>query len=420
MLFFYPLKIETELSVESPLHVGHFYKLPGMWWKKRKLRQSLILSVAVAWYNIARGSHTIGFEERETYLCHLTTQVRDAHVILEKFFEITKRGYSYHNGDRSPSILRPKRLPKRMVAAIKNLLKTGIEFDPDDEPVDSGLTASTVHIQQQNKQQILAKLEETGRCDLIPAAEWLLARDSVQFYYERAGRLGARDKSVWPVKSIETWPGWLRTDLFGRTVDIENAFCQFLIGTLRNKKYASCPELLELKYPDIVKSDTDRAAFRSHLCTEYLKAEDNDENIRLIKKLIMSLANGSNASPALLISSRANEAAKLVRQINDNLSVSDIICIGNKLNSVARQFKAAKRELCTTVLKLRPTRENVKKVFHLYLGWERESRYALWECTGRTGLMLHDGLDGLHDTRSAEDLVQYICDQTNIRVTVDA
>jgi hypothetical protein len=44
---------------------------------------------------------------------------------------------------------------------------------------------------------------------------------------------------------------------------------------------------------------------------------------------------------------------------------------------------------------LKPTSENLKKVFQLYFSWEREQRYNIWEMTNFSGVNAHDGLDGV-------------------------
>jgi hypothetical protein len=201
-------------------------------------------------------------------------------------------------------------------------------------------------------------------------------------------------------------------------IDIENAYCQFIIKTIA-PKYKDNPAKMTMKYPDLVRLDKDKTNYRVELCRD-LKLEPTDDNISLVKRLIMSLANGSNATPALMMNgSGRSEAVRIVHEMNPDLLPSDLIVIGNKLSSIAKQFKSIKKDLCLHVLKIKPSRENQKKIFKMYFGWERECRYKIWNMVGQSGLHLHDGIDGAIMV-NPEKIVVEIYELHQLRVSVEA
>jgi|SRR5579859_284880 len=417
MLTFHPLDVDRELDRSNPLFVGNFFDLKGMWWRKRKQRQGLIISVAVAWYRIMKSNPAAaGFVEKETLITNLTNQVKDARVILDKFFNVTKIGFNFNNGNKSPSTITPKRLGKRMLTAIKEILKE-IYFCPGAQPVDEALTKSYVHVQK-NASHILARLKEENREDLIPPVSWILRQDSpITFYFRASGALQQRDTSVWPVRAIEMWPGWLRKALFGTTVDIENAYSQFLVEHLK-LKYENSPLQLKLRYPDVLRSDSDKLNFRLEIL-QLLKLENSYDNMKYVKRILMSLANGSNASAALMTNgSGMSETVALVNEANPKLLPTELAVLGNRLSSIVKQFRAARRDLCLYLLKEKPTRANQKKIFKMYMAWERTARYKIWNAAGQSGLHLHDGVDGIVTDKSDSELTSHIARQTSLRVSV--
>lgn len=418
MLTFYPVNIEKELDRSNPLYVGNFFALKGMWWRKRKQRQGLIISIALAWYRIVKNNPGgEGFVERETFITNLTRQVKDARVILEKFFTVKRLGYNFNSSLRSPSIITPRRLNKKMWDAITGISEE-VRFEPGPVPTNAKLTTSQVHVQPGKAAWVVSELKRVGRDDLIAPVEWLCGQASpITFYFEPAGALMARDKSVWPIRSIELWPSWLRRELFGASVDIDNSYLQFVVQQLE-KKYEKNPRRLELKYPELLRANRNKTAFRLEFC-KTLNLEPTDDNIDKVKKIIMALANGSNITPALMTNgSGRSEAVRLVHEACPDMLPSERLTVGHKLNVIARQFAAAKRDICIFNNK-RPTRQNQKDVFRQYFVWEREARYKIWDAGGRTGLMLHDGIDGVVSDLPAEELSRHITTETSIKVSVD-
>lgn len=421
MIHFHPVLTSAEIDSKSPLHVSKFFSLPRMQWRKRKERQAMVLSVAVAWYYVTRRQRKApGFIEDEVLLTSLTSRVKNAKNILTHFFTIKRTGYNFNDGNKSPTIVSPNKLSPQMVDAIESIIHD-VSFYPGLEPLETGLIKSRVQIRKHRWYFIRERLIAESREDLMAAVKWLCDHEGpLHFYFQATGKLLARDTSVWPVKSIETWPSWLRTELFGRVIDIENAYCQFLVGHLY-KKYADNENRLELKYPDILRADRDKKNFREELCRDVLRLPLTPDNISTVKSLIMALANGSNASPALMTNgSGRSEAVRIVLQANPDLKPSDLLEIGKRLSFIAKQFRAAKKDVCLFALGEKPTTRNLKKVFELYFKWERERRYAIWEATGRTGLMLHDGIDGVVNDLSDEDLVYFVARTASVRVSVES
>lgn len=419
MLTFHAVEIDRDLSRSDALFVGHFFPLKGMWWRKRKQRQGLILSMAMAWRQLVRRNPTApGFTTEEVLITSLTRQVKDAKVILESFFEITRIGFNFGDGNKSPTLVSPRRLKKEMIDAIEDIVNE-VRFAPGPEPIGKGYVESDVVVAKHKTAEIRNRLRAEDREDLLPAVNWILKQNSpLKFYYQPSGKLMARDKSVWPIASIEMWPGWLRTGLFGTVVDIENAYVQFVVAKLE-EKYKTNPQQMELKYPDLLRADRDKKEFRRELCEDYLKLPSTAENISAVKKLLMSLANGSNVTPALLAGTNGrSEAVRIIHAANPELLPSDILRVGRRFSAIAKQFAAAKRALCFFLLGTRATRENQRKIFQLYMQWERGSRYKIWEMSGRSGLHLHDGIDGAilssPDTFAAEVFAAH-----RLKVSVD-
>lgn len=420
MLFFQKVKLSVDElpKRDDPLYVGHFFELDHMWWEKRRVRQDLIFSIAITWYRLIRRQISApGMIEDELMLTRLTSEVRDARVIIEKFFTITRLGFNLGDGvNRSPTVVSPKKLPNSFIKSIERHIHK-LVHDPGPEPTSAHLVKTVVNIRQNKAIEILAQLKAEGREDLEPSIKYLLKSPSHNFYYRPAGRLQARDTSVWPIKAIETYPSWLRSELFGTTVDIENAFCQFLLYHLE-PKHAQNPKLLQLKYPDIIQAAYDKKNFRENICRNVLHLPLHEDNINAVKKLVMAIANGSNASAGLMTSDSRSQAVHIVKQFAPHLSPTQMIAAGDRLKRIASQFRDAKKELALYLFKEKPTRENQKRIFQEYFAWERVARYKLWDVVGHTGLALHDGLDGIIDDEPST-LAHRVFERTGLRVSVD-
>lgn len=418
MLFFHRVEFKELPKRDDPLYVGHFFPLKGMWFSKRVERQQMIYSVAISWYKIAcKQIKSPGMLSEEMFVTALTSQVRDARQIIEHFFTITKLGFNYNDGtNHAPTVVSPKKLPDSYVFSIEKHLKD-VTYHPGPAPTDEKLTKSLVRVRQHRSSYILKRLEDDERNDLAAAAKYLLEKEEHTFYYKPSGKLQARDTSVWPIRSIETWPGWLRSELFGTTIDIENSFCQYVVSNLE-RAHVGREGTLRLKYPDLLRAVYEKQNFREELCRDVLRLPVHDENIALVKRLVMALANGSNCTSGLMTSDSRSEAVRIVKQASPDLTPTEMIAAGDRCHKIARQFRGAKREMCL-MMGMKPTRDNLKVVFHKYFEWEKDARYSIWKAVGKTGLHLHDGLDGVVTDLNEEELTELIARTTSLRVSVD-
>jgi hypothetical protein len=181
--------------------------------------------------------------------------------------------------------------------------------------------------------------------------------------------------------------------LFGTAVDLDSAYVQFLVNTLRKE----IPEdQLGALFPDLLKLLEDKEAFRRELCEEILMVEYTKEHKGVMKNILMSLANGSRISASVILNAARHSAvAEMILDIVPTASADDLIRIGDRLRSISRQFDNARKMICIALFKKAPTNENKKSVFSSYFMWEREARYMIWEAFERHGIMAHDGLDGI-------------------------
>lgn len=422
MLFFSDVDVGYDIMRDHPLYVGHFFKLQGMHWKNRKARQRFIFSVANTWYHlIKKNKLSPGFIEEEVFLTRANKHVAGARTIIEHFFRIERLGYNMGGGMNSPTIVTPRRLSKKYHDVLETLAPD-IKFVPEEEPVDDKLVKSQVSIVDVSlREDVLNALEEENRPDLIPAVKWLFDNPkNITFYYKPAGRIQARDTSVWPIKAIELWPAWLRSELFGTTIDIENAYCQFIMQNIE-KKYANNMQLARLKYNDLFELVYNKQKFREEICQKYMKLAINNKNIGVVKRIIMALANGSNATGQLLVANSGNcEVARIVNSACQDMATEDLIILGDRLHRIARQLRAVKKDLCFFLFNTKPTRQLQKQIFAEYFKWEREARYKIWDVVGESGLMMHDGLDGIKSDLSSSDLIKEIVRVTSIKVEIKA
>lgn len=421
MITVHSVQIEEELPISSPLHVSKFFSLRGMWWSKRKARQTMILGIAAAWHkSISKQRGGYGFIEEEVYLTSLTSQVSDIKPVFEKFFHIKEIGYNFNNGLKSSTKCTPKKLPQAIVAEIDRILNQ-VTYYPGIEPTDPKLTVTHTQIVKGRTSFIRQKLKDEDREDLLPMVNWLLKQDNpIKFYYKPSGRLQARDTSVWPIRCIEQWPGWLRTELFGAVVDIDTSYCQYLISNIARieNNRRGRPELLALKYPDIMRLLADKQEFRRELIEDYLRLPVTEDSTKVIKRILMALANGSNCSEGLITSEHSqSQVVRVVREECPHLGIMDLAKVGDRLRKIVNQFRNAKRAICVDKYG-KPSRQNMKKVFEDYFMWEREARHKIWEMAGFTGLALHDGLDGIVVNNPAT-FAERVLIKYGLRVTVE-
>lgn len=385
----YRVGTQTQLHHSHPLHWSRFYV------DKQRIhrdtmarRQDLILFLAKLHQDALKSKMPRTFVSIELRLTSLREWDKDYRVVLDHFFDVTSRGYYIDDEKFELSTLRPRVLPE--LAAVVD--EVHLEYQPPDR--EDGETLSKVYIQQANAERVRTWIEENNRHDLRAAAEWLLAQPEVNFRFVRAGKLGQRDTSIWPVAAIETWPSVLRKLLFGDGIDIDAAYTQFLVEHLSE----ACPskKVMELSYPDILRSLNDKKAWREELCRDTLGLEITPENIGVVKRICMSLANGSKVSPAILTGSRAySTTADIISTSSVDPSVERLTRIGKRLHFIFQQYASARKLITTFQSRKRATRASQKNIFSDYFIWEREARYKIWNAIGQTGIMVHDGIDGV-------------------------
>lgn len=398
----------------DPLHVDNFYpdKL-RVHARSRNKRQDVILYLANLHSVAVRSGMPLGMIHIPMRLMSLRDWCQDYHVVLNTFFTVLQRGYNLGDGNHEISTLVPKRLTLGS-ARLASRDASSLVFDPDQAPDSS--VVSKVYVRQDKSEAILKRLSDTQRLDLHSPVEWLLERPEVNFHFERSGKLQQRDTSVWPIRGIETWPSWLREALFGPGIDIDSAYTQFLVAHLRDVM-SDQQSLMHMLYPDLLRSLTDKKAWREELCRDVLGMPITDENIGTVKRLCMSLANGSRISPAILIGSRAfSITADIVIACTEDVSVVNLLRIGKRLGDIGKQYVMARKAICAHHLRRNPSRVNQKLVFSSYFEWERAARYMIWEEVGRHGVMVHDGIDGIPQEHL--DRLPEIMEGLNLRLTV--
>lgn len=416
MTTIYKVRAQRDLHPTDRLHVANFYPdMQRLHRKKMQDRQDLILYLAqlhaTAITHCAVAHKPRAFCEVPLRLMSLRDWVHDYRVVLDYFFDVKTTGFNFGDGGHEISILTPRNVePLVPVIRDKSNSKQQLLYVVPERP-DGGVI-SKVYIHTDNATSIRNRLAEENRADLRAAVEWLLCQTEVNFIFQRSGKLKQRDTSVWPVAAVETWPSWLREALFGGGVDIENAYTQFLVTHLRRGMEA---RQLKTLYPDLLAAVDDKVQWRYDLC-DVLGLPRNEDGVSVVKKICMSLANGSRISPGILGGGRAfSVTAEVVINSTNDISLENLDRIGLRLQRISRQYTHAKKRVCNQLLGLNPTRANQKLVFSSYFEWEREARYAIWNAVDQHGIMVHDGIDGIPSAYTID--IQKIIDTIGIKVT---
>ena len=352
-----------------------------------------MLWLANLYYGAIRCGRPMGFCTIQVRLMDLRDWVRDYRPALEHFFEIKQLGFRFDDENQEFSTLSPRLLSAHELNNIEDVAE-GLTYTPPAIP--DGTIISKVYLQPGlNRRELVERCLTSGRPEIVPQLNWLLQQPpELNFHFVRSGKLKLRDTSVWPISAIETWPHWLREKIFGPGIDLDSAYVQFLLQHLR-QTYKNQEHLIDLLFPDLLKLLNDKESFRKELCTQVLQRPYNDKYKSVIKQVLMSLANGSRISPALLLGGTGfSSTADLILDAAPDASTSELTTIGARLQLIASQFNSARKHAC---LRMRhaPNRANIKKVFSSYFEWERQARYALWTEIDQHGIMVHDGLDGI-------------------------
>jgi len=392
----YRLSPESPLPPNHPLHWTRFWPdLQRLHRSRTEARQDLVLWLANLYYGSIRCGKPLHWCSVQVRLMDLRHWVRNYQPALNHFFEVKQRGFYVDDEHNELTTLVPKRLTAEELELVDDTA-AHLRYEPPAKPDDSVI--SKVYLRPNlDRKSLVARVLVHGRPEIVPQLNWLLTQPNTElnFHFQPSGKLKLRDTSVWPISAVETWPGWLREELFGPGIDLDSAYVQFLMHHLK-RVFSDRHALLETLFPDLLRLLNDKENFREELCTQVLQRPYNDKYRSLIKQVIMSLANGSRISPALLTNgSGFSLTAELIVDAAPDATISDLTKIGERLKRIADQFASARRYACTDLLKKAPNRKNIKEVFSGYFAWERKARYALWEECGRHGIMVHDGLDGV-------------------------
>ena len=387
----YRLTTSEIIHRKNPLHVSNFYTPQRLHKQTMQDRQDLILYLAHLHNkikNIKVPKGALGFPFR---LTTLRKWVYNYEVAFKYFFSVVRHGYKISNDDLEISFIVPRKLKFEVPEKIISTLK----YVPPPLPNDG--VVSKVYLKFENVDFIFSKLHETGRLDLLAPVEWLFAREcsEINFYFTKAGKLQKRDTSTWPIAGIETWPSWLRTDLFGSGIDIDSAYVQFLLQQIK-QSYVGREGVMKLIFPDLLEMLDNKNVWRNTLCVDTFKLPPNEENLNFIKKICMGIANGSKISTSILTgTSEYSEIKNLIIEKLPQTGIEHLNLIGDRLTTISNQFLAAKKVICNAQLKLRASKNNQRQVFVNYFEWERLARYKIWEAVDYHGLMIHDGIDGI-------------------------
>lgn len=388
----YQLHCKTAIHPSNPLHVGHFYRdIQRVHQKKMEERQSLILFLARIHQEAIKSGMPLAFCRIQMSLTRLRNWVYDYRNVFDFFFEVQETGYRINNDKREMSTVIPRDLATPKLVEI---LQQDLVYQPPELPNDG--VVSKVFIQFQNAEEIREKIIATRRFDLSAPVEWLLSRpiSELNVWFSPAGKLQLRDTSTWPIKALETWPAWLRVLLFGRGIDIESAYTQYLLETVKST-YQGKEELFEMLFPELIQSFENKQEWRESLCLD-LDLEPTETNVGIIKRICMSLANGSKVSGNILQGNAGFSAVKsTILELHPDVSDDVLYGYGVRLGRIAKEYANARRIACMTETHKYPSRDNQKVVFRTYFQWERAARYAIWHAVGEMGIMVHDGIDGI-------------------------
>lgn len=409
----YPVSCHMVVEPGNPLYVGNFYRDATRIHRRVMAdRQNMILYLAAVHQSAVRSRMPLAFCRIPMSLVKLRKWVYDYRIIFDHFFEVADCGYNFSDQLKDISIVIPK--PLVNATLTEHLVNAHMVYQVPDLP-DTGVVSKT-YIQFENAEMIRDRLARESRFDLIAPVEWLLTHPTSELnvWFSPAGKLQMRDTSTWPIKALETWPSWLRVAMFGKGVDIESAYMQYIVNILQ-EQYAGKERLFQSLFPELIQCISDKHAWRKTLCEE-IGLEFTEENNKVIKSVCMALANGAKISESVMI---GNSSFSSIKEILDvvlgEASLEERARAGKRLGKISREFTNAKRIVCLVETKRYPSRTNQKAVFRSYFSWEREARYQIWHAIGEFGVMVHDGIDGIPEF--ALEKAQHALDTLPLRIS---
>ena len=354
---------------------------PEYFWSKRTtkdvyIKKKELVQLLCFYHSVAmKRKHQFGSAEFQISLLALRSLVRDYQPAFNFFFEVVKKGYRFSGDEKELTTVVPK--------AIGFEICDDYKFIPDDRP--EGGVISKVQIVEDPT--LVHDVMRAGLFHLIPKIKFLQdGPGEVNFIFMPAGDLGLRDTSVWPIPAIETWPGWVRSRLFGRGVDIKSAYVQFVIESI-SQHFETRSRIL---FDKIFMLWEDPRRVREKIAN--ILGVSYEDHKKDIKGLLMAIAMGSKVSPSIVFHDVSySRCSTLINRIQPAVTEDQASEICNLLTPLQSQFKFAKKTLKIDMEK--------------YFIWERERRYLLWELVERYGIMMHDGIDGI-----PENLIDEICE----------
>jgi hypothetical protein len=407
-----PFSFDTStISEDSPLHVSKFFEVKKRAHKNKiAARQNLIVWLVHTYLS----TFTIGYgydPRPKVRLLSLREIDRDYRQVLDKFFVVEQTGFCFREENDKVerydiSTLKAIKLPAQYVSELQAAVNR-LEYKPPVKP--EGVESKVVITKNLNGDDLIMRAKAEGKAYLIPQIKYLISKPEHTFVFKPSGRLQLRDTSVYPVRAIETWPSWLREELFGCGIDIDAAYTQYLLEYLT--VCFESEEKVHALYPQLVQLLHDKEAIRKDLCENYFHSEYNPKNKMHMKKILMSIANGSKISDKMLV--RNIKWSQTVDYINNHFDINteDKKKIGIRLQSIASEYRQAKTDIANINYGGASKKAN-KQVFLDYFDWERSVRYLIWERAGKQGIMVHDSIEGI-----PEDLIEPIRQSMNIMLS---
>ena len=237
-------------------------------------------------------------------------------------------------------------------------MNSNVYYNPDSKLIDDLLIADAL--------------------DLVQIVEWMKSNPQTPMIFVPSGELKLRHTSRWPIRNIEGWPSWVRQRIFKSFVDIKSAYLQFIVNALETE----IGMMLDRYFPNILNLWYDQNSIIAEIAS--VLNVDQDIHRKKIKSIIMSLAMGSAVSTKMILNApKRSSICSSVVEICPFITESQANELTSILKPLMTEFKSA-RGICDISM---PT----------YFSWEHEKRMILWEYCSRTGVMMHDGLDGIPD-----------------------
>lgn len=405
----FPYNFNTaEITPDHPLHYSKFFQ-QKIHKKRVKSCQNMILFLARLHANNVDFVGPRGFNNFEISTTRLRSHCYDYRQVFDYFFHVVERGYNCHDEEHlSLTIATPK--PVFNPFSIKNTEPLHAPaFEPNEYPTEAfRKTRVVIH---PAAEQSLAAIPASKVAPYFDQIQWLLKQQVIEFHWAASGRLQARETSVWPIRSIETWPKSIRAAVFGPGVDIAAAYMQFIVSEAN--AYSNTDD--NWRWPDLGMMVKDRTTWRERCLHDIYGVDASTDNVARLKSIIMCLSNGGR------VIDLSNEAAMQYSGVSygvrellaANFDAAEIDKRAEKiqhhLKHLSLQFKAARQIVANGKIEehgvffenmmQQPAKARKRwadrEVFRGYFEWEKNARHKILDLCDNTGIMVHDGIDGV-------------------------